>query len=968
MTAKQHASLQQAIDSLPVSLQPPASRAWERIVEHNKAANGGLTPQQTTVIARMLACSDYAAGALLKHWNWFHECLDTEEFERAPQASFDLSPSEALEAGAEQQLRYYRHRQMLHILWREYANSAGQGETLDSLSALADQLLLAARSIATESLLDRLGLPIDDSGRPIPLVILAMGKLGGFELNFSSDIDVIFLYPEEGETSGPKKLSAHEYFVRLTQRIVKLLDDTTEDGFVYRVDTRLRPFGASGPPVVSFASLESYLLQHGRGWERYAYVKARVVGESEISDTANELLHDMIEPFVYRRYLDFGVFESLRDMKAMIAVEVRKRELAGNIKLGPGGIREIEFIVQSLQLVRGGGNGKLRYPGLEIAMQELDNSRSLPAECIAELTEAYRFLRRLENLIQAIRDQQTHDLPTDTIDRSRIAFALQFEDWDSLAEEVLMHRTCVGEHFHDVALRAAGDVNAAKPPNQFAAIWDAGADEAQWSALLLDEEFEDSAEIGGVLVTFSTSKPVQQLGASAQRRLRHFVPNLIAMLKGRAAPAQTLRRVLNIVTQVLRRSAYIALLNENSAAMQRLIDLCEQSGYLADEIGRFPLLLDEMLDPRLFTVAVSTNSMQVDLSDRLQQVSGADSERQIEILSQFQRATLFRIAIADFSGEMPIMKVSDALTDLAEVVLAHTLELAWQDIVDKYGEPTYVLDGVCRKAGFGVIAYGKLAGMELSYRSDLDLVFLHDSAGTEQQTDGATSLDNSRFFARLVRRLVHFLTTQTTSGALYEVDTRLRPSGRSGLLVTNIEAFERYQLENAWTWEHQALLRSRPVAGSVRVNREFERIRSDILRNRIDQEKLVDDVRKMRARMREQLDKSSKTQFDLKQGRGGIADLEFLVQYLALKNAGAKEAVIHYRDNIRQLGTLGAARCLPQSDASGLQDIYRDYRARLHQLALNRAPPLIDNSDFLQHRESVIELWQRELGQSVGSD
>ena len=920
------------------------------------------------MFARMLACSDYAADAIRKHWSWFHSAIANGKFAKPPETGFTLPTAASDEDGAKKQLRQYRHRQMLHILWREYANTAGQGETLASLSALADELLLAARSVAAESLEERFGTAVNANGDRIPLVILAMGKLGGFELNFSSDIDIIFLYPEDGESNGQRTLSANEYFVRFSRRIVRLLDDKTEDGFVYRVDTRLRPFGASGPPVVSFASLESYLLQHGRSWERYAYVKARVVGAEETPDVAGELLHSMIEPFVYRRYLDFGVFESLRDMKTMIAEEVRKRELADNIKIGPGGIREIEFIVQALQLVRGGGNGKLRRTELEIALRELDHSRSLPAESIEELTSAYRFLRRLENLIQAIRDQQTHDLPKDSTDRARLALAMQFDGWDSLAVAVSLHRANVSRHFQEVAFRAQGEGTLAEPKNQFRALWDALADEASWSMLLREQGFDNAEHLAKVLVAFSTSRRVQQLSSSARKRLQLFVPGLLALLQARQSPEQTLQRVLNIVSRVLRRSAYIALLNENHAAMQRLVELCERSEYLADEIGRFPMLLDEMLDPRLLSAAASSSAMQSDASDRLQKVAESDSEHQIEILSQFQRATLFRIAIADFSGEMPIMKVSDALTDLAEVVLEHTLELAWADMVSKHGEPSFVLDGVHRKAGFGVIAYGKLAGMELSYQSDLDLVFLHDSAGEDQQTDGARPLENSMFFARLVRRLVHFLTTQTSSGALYEVDTRLRPSGRSGLLVTSVDAFERYQLENAWTWEHQALLRSRPVAGSVRVNREFEQVRSDILRRRVDKEKLAGDVSQMRARMRKQLDKSSGDQFDLKQGRGGITDLEFLVQYLALKNASASEAVIHYRDNIRQLGTLGAANCLPQSDVSELQDIYRDYRARLHQLAMDRAPPLVDGGEFMSQRQFIITIWQRELGQTEGGD
>jgi len=953
--------MRQAIDTLPISLRTAASSAWDRICEHNECGDADLSQQQHEVCARMLACSDYAGSVILRHWQWFRECLENNSFDQAPQPGSAQQVTDGDEAGAKRQLRHHRHRKMLHILWREYANTAVQGETLASLSALADELLLAARSAAAASLRQRFGTPVDAHGGRIPLVILAMGKLGGFELNFSSDIDIVFLYPADGETDGPRKLSAQEYFARFARRIVRLLDDATEDGFVYRVDTRLRPFGESGPLVVSFSSLESYLLQHGRSWERYAYVKARVVGDQESSETTGELLQNLIEPFVYRRYLDFGVFESLRDMQAMIAEEVRKRELADNIKIGPGGIREIEFIVQSLQLVRGGGNAKLRCPELELAMRELDHSRSLPAESIDELTAAYRFLRRLENLTQAIRDQQTHDIPDDSTDRARLALAMRFDGWGSLADAVSSHRANVSRHFQQVAFRAQGEGTVAEPRNHFGALWDALANQESWSALLQDKGFSRPQHLAAALVAFSTSKPVQQPSSSARERLRQFMPKLLALLQARQFPDQTLQRVLNIVSRVLRRSAYIALLNENHAAMQRLVDLCEQSAYLADEIGRFPMLLDEMLDPRLFTAAVSASSMQADISDRLKQVTGSDSERQIEILSQFQRATLFRIAVADFSGEMPVMKVSDALTDLAEVVLEHTLKLAWADMAEKHGEPSFVLDGVCRQAGFGVIAYGKLAGMELSYRSDLDLVFLHDSAGEDQLTDGARPLENSMFFARLVRRLVHFLTTQTSSGALYEVDTRLRPSGRSGLLVTSVDAFERYQLEHAWTWEHQALLRSRPVAGSVRVNRQFEQVRSNILRNHVDQKRLADEVRQMRARMRKQHDQSSIDRFDLKQGRGGIADLEFLVQYLALKNAGDSEAVIHYRDNIRQLG---AANCLIQADASELQDIYRDYRSRLHQLALDRAPSLVEDSEFVRQRQFVIAQWQRQLGQA----
>ena len=966
MTQPISLSLRQAIEQLPEPLQATASRAWERICENNDIGTGepGWPAGQSAVMARMLACSAYAAGAILRQWPWFCDAIEAGRFRHAPKTEFTLPAGKHDAAAARQMLRRYRHRQLLHILWREFEQRASLNETLTSLSALADELLIAARNEAGASLEERFGMPVDSSGQPIPLLILAMGKLGGYELNFSSDIDIVFLYQEEGESNGPRTLSAQEYFTRLVRRTVSLLDDVTEDGFVYRVDTRLRPFGDSGPPVVSFASLESYLLQHGRSWERYAYVKARVIDKANISDAAAELKHDVIEPFVYRRYLDYGVFESLRDMQALIAAEVEKRELAANIKLGPGGIREIEFIVQSLQLVRGGGNIKLRCRELEFALQELDRSRALSANCVTELKSAYRFLRRLENMIQAIRDQQTHDVPEDSLDRERLTLAMQFDSWDSLATELAAHRANVSRRFREVAFRAtedAEDKESSRSDKRIGALWAARADEEQWSELLEEEGFAEAQKIAAELAVFAHSTQVRKISTSAQRRLREFIPVLLLLLRARQSADVVLRRVLNITGRILRRSAYIALLNENHAALQRLVNLCEQSAYLADEIGRFPLLLDEMLDPRLFTSAVSGNDMRVDIEGRLLRVAGSESERKIEVLGQFQRATLFRIAVVDFSGALPIMKVSDALTELAEIVLARALDVAWQDLVQKHGEPWFVVDGVSRRAGFGVIAYGKLGGMELSYGSDLDLVFLHDSTGSQQRTNGEHPLENSMFFARLVRRLVHFLTTQTSSGVLYEVDTRLRPSGRSGLLVSSVEGFERYQLENAWTWEHQALLRSRPVAGSVSVCREFERVRSGTLTGRINQETLVEDVRSMRARMRGQLDKSTEALFDLKQGQGGIADLEFLVQYLALRNASGNRAVIHYRDNIRQLGTLAAAACLPSAEVSQLQDIYRSYRARLHKLALDTKPPLIADGDFAGQRRFVADLWQREI-------
>jgi glutamate-ammonia-ligase adenylyltransferase len=662
--------------------------------------------------------------------------------------------------------------------------------------------------------------------------------------------------------------------------------------------------------VVSFAALELYLLQHGRGWERYAYVKARVISPGASVATIDELRKNLIEPFVYRRYLDYGVFESLRDMKALIAAEVRKRELAANIKLGPGGIREIEFIAQSLQLVRGGSDQQLRCSELQVVLPRLGDGRGLVTTAVSTLLAAYEFLRRMENAIQAIRDQQTHDLPDDPQDRARLLLVMHYADWDTLMADL---RSQFAE--------------------SLTALWNSAATAEEWQRLLQQNDYADAGKLAASIVEFANAPVQRQIGATARKRLRHFIPVFLMLLQERNSPHIVCDRVLGVAVQILRRSAYVALLNENPAVLERLVTLCENSAYLAEEIARFPLLLDEMLDPRLYSARITAASMREDLRERLERHGSADSEQQIEILSQFQRATLFRIAVADFSGNLPIMKVSDRLTELAEIVLHHALDVAWADLTGKHGQPCFTGEHGVRTAGIGVVAYGKLGGMELSYRSDLDLVFLHNSSGTGQQTNGDKPLENSMFFGRLVRRLVHF----------------------------SIEGFERYQEDNAWTWEHQALLRSRAVAGDAVVAREFERIRVETLRHRVRRDQLLADVLSMRDKMRKQLDKSSATLFDLKQGQGGLGDIEFLVQYLVLKNADQHPAIIHYPDNIRQLGALGAVGCLDVDDVARLQEAYKAYRLCVHRLVLDDAPPLVSADQFADERRFVRTIWQREM-------
>jgi glutamate-ammonia-ligase adenylyltransferase len=955
-------SYQQAVDSFPALLRDPALRWFERL----DAAGGSLdlTDRAMSGLAKLVTCSEYAGGVVLRDWRWFTE--NVKAFDSAPDEGLldDLITAigarctDADEAKA--RIRQFRNRWMVHVLWRQLSGDAGLDETLASQSLLADRLLDAATQFAARAVQDRFGIVRLDNGSAAPLVVLGMGKLGGTELNFSSDIDIIFLYPGGADSDGRKALSAHEYFARIARHVVALLDEVTADGFAFRVDTRLRPFGESGPPVTSFSALETYLLQHGRYWERYAYVKARVVGQQPPDSIVRELMADIVRPFVYRRYLDFGVFEALREMHAMISADVQRREMADNVKLGPGGIREIEFIVQSLQLVRGGSHPELQESELLIVLERLVGRHGLEETAADALEAAYRFLRRLENFIQALRDRQTHELPVDESDRARLCLAMDFADWGELLAELDRHRDRVSQEFNAIAFRGQ-DAGDHRPKSPLTGLWERGARPEEWSRMLDRAGFEEAEAVAERLVQFAAAPTTRQISSVARQRLDAFIPELLDRVRACSSQLVALNRVLAIVEKILRRSAYLALLNENAEVLSRLVDLCEHSSFIAGQVARYPVLLDELLDPSVGSTPLTLDELDAELDERLAMCSADDSEEQVSILGQFQRASLFRIAVADVTGSLPIMKVSDSLTWLAEAVLRHALQIAWHDLVARHGAPHYVLDGERLAAGFAIIAYGKLGGLEMSYGSDLDLVFLHDSSGQDRNTTGPKSIDNTMFFTRLVRRLTHFLTAQTGSGMLYEVDTRLRPDGQSGVMVSSIEAFERYQEDNAWTWEHQALLRARPVAGSQSVGDEFQRIRAQTLASRVRRDRLRDDVVKMRRRMRASLDKSSEDVFDLKQGAGGIGDIEFIVQYLVLANAADDASLYFYSDNIRQLEALAAAGILADETARQLQEIYKRYRLRLHHLALDEKTALTGAEEFAEERRYVEALWKEVL-------
>ena len=855
----------------------------------------------------------------------------------------------------------------MRIIWRDLNESAAVTESLHDLSSLADAAINAALDYARVPMQARYGQPRAEDGSEASCGVVAMGKLGGHELNFSSDVDLVFIYSAAGDTDGARPASNEKYFRLLAQRVIDLLSRNTADGFVYRVDVRLRPFGSAGPLAVSLAALEVYLVQHGRDWERYAWVKARVVNDWSDSEA---LYRDVLRPFVYRRYLDYGVFSSLRDMKALIEAEVARKEFHGNLKLGPGGIREIEFIVQALQLVRGGTVAALRERQLLKALPALVLAGCLPERDAQELDAAYRFLRLAENRLQALHDQQTHDLPDTPDDQARLAQAMGCADWMQFLAALRVQRDSVARHFRAIVFRGtspAGGGNgedssdsgpATTAPGDLGRVWTEDAGPGVQQARLAAAGFAAPEAVAECVRRLRDGGLQQRLDEPGRQRLDALVPAMLRAASRQAEPVRALDGLVLVLEAIGRRSAYFALLNENPPALERLVGICGSSEFLARLVATHPLLLDELLDPRVFEQAPSRSELATDLELRLARVAPDDIEARLDALRNFQQAAIFRVAVVDLSGVLPLMKVSDRLTDIAELVLEAALGLAWSELAGRHGEPRCLVDGVLRPARFAIVGYGKLGGLELGYGSDLDLVFLHDSAGEQQQTDGAQSLDNAVFFARLARRIISTLTMHTTSGKLYEVDIRLRPSGESGLLVSSLVAFDQYQREAAWTWEHQALLRTRAVAGDPGVKSAFEHLRVLALTTYVRRERLANEVAEMRQRMRNELSKGTATLLDVKQDPGGIADIEFLVQYLVLREAQRYPDLLHWSDNIRQLETLAMHGILAPADAEVLADAYRTYRHRLHHLNLAGAPGLLPRAETAALAATVIRLWQ----------
>ncbi len=849
-------------------------------------------------------------------------------------------------------LRRYRHRKHLEIIFLDVVRAATAEDTLRRLSDLADQVIGEALAACNRLLADKHGQPHNQAGEPMALNIIAMGKLGGRELNFSSDIDLICCFDSDGELSGFGQLSHQEYFTRLVRMLSQVLSENTADGFAYRVDLRLRPWGESGPVVLSHAALEHYYQLHGREWEQYAMVKARLLSGSP-SD--RDYLGSLIRPFVYRRYHDYRVFEGLATLKDKIDTQARARAMRVNIKVGPGGIREIEFFVQAFQILKGGRNHRLQLTGIFDSFDALAEQAIVEPEVIEELRDAYRFLRRLENRIQMYEDQQTHDLPSQPNQQARIAAALGFADWPSLLTELQHHRNRVSHHFTELFKReAAGDApvlvgaDFSEPPE----------DDHEWD-FIRDSALEGRGEINQRMTEFVRSKAWGFMSTRARQRFNSLLPGLLQSIASGRRHVELFDRFMRLFSSIAGRSVYFELLVQNPVLLDRLTRLFDNSAWIADEVAAYPMLLENLIEDGTQQIP-GRDALLAQLRTRLANVAG-DTELELDTLRLFKREQTLVVASAELAGEIEALQASACLSDLAEVVLEAVYDLARASLAEVYGEPECCVDGERRRAEFAIIGYGKLGGRELHYRSDLDVIFLHDSEGEQQFTNGSKCVENTMYFARLAQKIISLISVMTPSGKLYEIDSRLRPDGSKGLLVSSIGAYRRYQQEKAWTWEHQALIRARPVAGSTELGRRFGDIRNSVLQQPRDADSLAREIVDMRLRMYRHKQPSETGRVDLKQARGGMVDIEFLVQFAVLAQANKIGSKHLYSDNIRLLGELFRLGLISDSQ-SQLAEIYRHYHHLLHESVLQNEDGEVAAETVDAQLQQVMMCWNDCFG------
>ncbi len=943
--------------SLPTQLETLANDRYYEFSQSNDQYIEALNDEKRELVRQVFALSDFAFEQISLHPQWLaeifsHQLLQSSALQGVitQRIGVDLATINN-DKELDRILRLNRNFFQLVIAWRDLCQLIDIEQSMLDVSFLAETLIIVARDYLYENLAITWGYPVDEHTNKQPLIILGMGKLGGGELNFSSDIDLIFSFPHHGQTQGGRRSTDNQqFFVKLGQRLITALDKLTVDGFVYRVDMRLRPFGNSGPLVVSFSALEDYYQSQGRDWERYAMVKGRVLGPD---NGYSQELTDLLRPFMFRRYIDFSAIESLRQMKRLISHEVRRRGLIDNIKLGSGGIREVEFIVQAFQMIRGGREPTLRKSSLLTTLVALQRLDIFTAQECKQLKQSYLYLRRCEQYLQQFADKQTQTLPENDQNWARLCYLFDCDTEQQFRLVLGEHTALVQQLFSDVV----------------GSEQDEEDDESKQSTIL-KVLFEADSDFDGESVLFEMNCPqpevmfaqIQEIkhdlnrrpmGPRGQESMSKLMPLVLLKIVDKDDCALLLSRIGNIFSKISTRTAYIELLLENPGALNQFITLCQASSWICEKLTQFPILLDELLDPKLLYSPTPLDQYKRECELYLLRVPEDDMEQMMESLRQYKQTQQLRIAAADVTGVMSVTNVSDHLTALAEAIIEYVVELSWQQMVARYGQPVHSGND----KGFAVIGYGKLGGLELGYGSDLDLVFLH-CASIGHHTDGEKAIDSHHFYLKLAQRFIHLFNTRTNSGILYEVDMRLRPSGNAGLMVSHVNTFAQYQRSEAWVWEHQALVRARIVSGDDYIEQLFSVTRKEILLIPRSLIQLQEDVAKMRVKMRDHLSKGSNDVFDLKHDNGGVADIEFIAQYLVLGYSHCCPVLTRYSDNIRIFESLLDLNLLSNEQAKGLSAAYCEYRNRGHHLVLQNKDNQTASSEFVAQRELVRQCWR----------
>ncbi len=983
-------TLESFISRFPEFIRTPIANTYNQIVEYFEAQGDAFNsntyspwfPGENSFVEDMLTIwsrSDYVRESsarfpeILYSWSQGNSPLYRQQgesfyFQTLQEHVSGLNDEEGLMST----LRRFRREEMMRLMARDVLGRVDLKETLADVSSLADASVVVSLSFLYGMLVEKYGRPLSraKAGKPAEqqyMLVMAMGKHGAKELNVSSDIDLIFAYPESGETDHPKKPIENQLlFNRLGQKLIHVLDHINADGFVFRVDMRLRPYGESGALALNFSSFEDYYYTQGREWERYAMIKARIVNEHEYPEQSARLMK-LIQPFVYRKYTDFSSIQALRDMKRLIMSEVHRKGGAQNIKLGQGGIREIEFIAQACQLIHGGRDISLQQTGLMPVYPLLKEREYLPTEWVDSLIASYSFLRNLEHAIQSLADKQTQLVPSTEEERDRVSWSMGFECWHQLEPILQQHREAVNQIFEeflaDPDADSSEDANADGP--DIGRLWKSQAGKDAWIDVLQNLNFSEPELSYKDLMSIKEHRMFSLMSAEARQRFDTFLPVLIQFVAQTKAPSKTLERMLGLVRAIMGRTVYFVLLYENLGALKQLCFLCSESPWISEHIAKSPVILDELLDPRTLFHPPNKAELEDELRQQLLRIPEDDLEAQMNCLRTFKQSHMLRVAASEIGGQLPLMKVSDYLTWLAESILAQAVNIVWRNLVLKHGLPAskkvdtgesesmnkrFVSQGLVGQ-GFAVIAYGKLGGIELGYGSDLDMVFLYD-ADDYGMTQGDRSINNQTFYMRLGQRIIHILSAQTTQGSLYETDMRLRPSGNSGMLVSSIAAFEKYQNQDAWTWEHQALVRARAIVGDPDLVAKFDEIRFKILTQPRERDRLRQEVKAMRDKM-----KANAKQLDIKQGDGGLIDIEFISQYGVLAFSSTHPLLHKWTDNIRILEALSIEKCFSDVELKPLESAYRALRSALHRNSLADVDDKMVIEDFPTITAQVQAIW-----------